>query len=172
MIDYNARDESIRNEFIARGYIETIIQLPASILHETTISPLLVVLSFRNEKIEFNDASNMYSQKGRMRYFSEKDIQSLLKPDYSLKATVPLKTVLDEERIMPAYHCTTSVDNGIQLSEVSEIHRGFAYSRKLMDHTLTDEDTSFELIRTSHIKGGEIVDNDYLSELPRNSVIL
>src|SRR5699024_5073355 len=56
-IEFSSIAQEIRKEFIEKGYIEKVIQLPSNVYSTMGIPSLLIVLSFNNEHIDFIDAS-------------------------------------------------------------------------------------------------------------------
>ncbi|HHU53887.1 MAG TPA: N-6 DNA methylase [Clostridiaceae bacterium] len=166
-IEYIYSDKEIRRKFVKEGYIERIIQLPANLLPYTSISSLLMVLSFNNNEIEFIDASNSYSEKGRMRYFLSKDIEHILSEQNSYRKIINKNKVLTEERLLPSYYGISKIEESIELGEIAHILRGQNFLKKDLDLLISEVVTNYQLVRTSHLEDGLIAGREYLTEPPK-----
>lgn len=165
-IEYVYPDREIRRSFVKEGYIEKVIQLPTNLLQYTSISSLLLVLSFGNSEIEFTNASNSYSEKGRIRYFLTEDIERILSSENPYRRVVNTERVLAEERLLPSYYGVSKIEVSIALGDVAQITRGQNYLRKDLDPIVSEFFTNYQLVRTSHLEDGLICGREYLVELP------
>lgn len=159
-------DKEIRRKTIENGYIEKIIELPSRLLNCTSLSSLLMVLSFKNDNIEFIDATDSYSQNGRVKYLSDDDINKILNKNNPYRYIIDNCEVVNNDRLVPSYYGISDIENSIELSKIANIIRGQNYRRSDLDSIITQNKTSYELIRTSHLEDGFVNDFEYLLELP------
>lgn len=148
-------DEEIRQHFIQKGYIEEIISLPSGILSGTNIPSFLIILSHKNDTIRFTDASEIYSESGRVRYISEED---LLKISESKKQQVemPIQEVQEKGRLNPSFYLLPELSEGVALEKLVEVLNSRSMTKKEMNDYSTDKNYGYEVIRSSHVKEGKI----------------
>ena len=78
---FNGIDEEARRYLVLNNYVDTIISLPIGILPSTAVKPSLIILKKnRNKKsIKMIDASKIYTEQRRYVYFSQEDIEEIIK---------------------------------------------------------------------------------------------
>ena len=112
-IETRKTDEKIREHFIREGYIEEVIALPPRILTGTGIPSFMLVLSHGNDSIRFTDASDVYSNAGRVRLLEEKDVEKIA----AILNSRPLrKQEIDEY--------SAAENTGMQLIRLSHVKNG------------------------------------------------
>lgn len=161
-IETRKADEEIREHFIREGYIEEIIALPPGILTRTGIPSYMLLLSRDNKSIKFTNASEIFSNAGRLRLFEDKDIEQILNSDDN-KINVPLDKVLEEGRLSPEFYLLPEISGAIKLSEIADILSSRPVMKSEVDKISLDENTGIQLIRLSHIKNGQILDGDFIT---------
>lgn len=160
-------DEEIREHFIQNGYIEQVILLPAGILTGTGIPSFLLVLSYGNKSIRFNDASEIYSGRGRVRYISEEDVEQIIKKE-SNQINVSIEEVAKKGRLSPNFYLLPKLEEGKALEAFVEVLNSRSIRKKEMDEYSTNKNRGFEIIRSSHVKNGQIDSGNLLKEkIPR-----
>src|SRR5699024_345319 len=102
-IEFSSIAQEIRKEFIEKGYIEKVIQLPSNVYSTMGIPSLLIVLSFNNEHIDFIDASEMYTKVGRQNIFTDDDIKKIMSDDFAYHKVVSLDDVWQNDRLLPSF---------------------------------------------------------------------
>ena len=85
-----ASEETIRKKLIEKNYIDTIIGLPANLLHSTIIPTCLIVFkkSRKNTDILFIDASQEYTKIKHQNKLQPEHIQKIINT-YKKRETIP-----------------------------------------------------------------------------------
>ena len=97
-------------------------------------------LSFKNDNIEFIDATDSYSQNGRVKYLSDDDINKFwIKQSY--RYIIDNCEVVNNDRLVPSYYGISDIENSIELSEIANIIRGQNYRRSDLDSIITQNKT-------------------------------
>lgn len=171
-IEFSSIAQEIRKEFIEKGYIEKVIQLPSNVYSTMGIPSLLIVLSFNNEHIDFIDASEMYTKVGRQNIFTDDDIKKIMSDDFAYHKVVSLDDVWQNDRLLPSFYTVTEISNYFELSDVATIIRGQNFKKLELDNLIVNEVTGIELIRTSNLSEFSIENTQNLTDLPERYVEL
>lgn len=163
-IETRKTDEKIREHFIREGYIEEVIALPPRILTGTGIPSFMLVLSHGNDFIRFTDASDVYSNAGRVRLLEEKDVEKIINSD-NIKIDVPNEKVLKEGRLSPEFYLLPELKGGTKLEKIAAILNSRPLRKQEIDEYSAAENTGMQLIRLSHVKNGQILDGDFVSKV-------
>lgn len=154
-IETRKADEDIRKHFIEQGYLEEVIVLPAGILAGTNIPTFLLVLSHGNASIRFTDASEIYSEKGRIRSLTKEDVEQIHASCES-QVSLPLEEVATHGRLHPAFYLLPELEEGVPLEDFVTVLNSRSIRKKEMDTYTTDQNTGIEFIRSSHVRDGKI----------------
>jgi type I restriction enzyme M protein len=157
---FNDADKKYRNSLIQSGTLEGIIELPQGTLAPyNLIKVCILVLSKGNKKVKIVDASNIL-QNNPIRFNQvELPIENILKI-YNSKA-VERKTIdelIDLPNLLPSniFIKTSSVKNGVPLSEISEVFTGSQYTNKKFTSMFSNVPTGYRILTSSDIEHGLI----------------
>lgn len=172
---YNGADEKIRRHFVANGWIEAVIALPAGMFSPyTSIPTTMVVLSKGNDAVRLIDASELCHKGRRETTFSDGDIAKILELlDRDAEGLSKLMTyeelagdgfILNPERYLGE---TIEVKDGISVEELSQrITRGSGWAKRQLEELNSNTPTKFRYLMLQNIIDGEIEDDLlYLTEI-------
>ena len=160
----NSPDKKIRKYFVDNGYIETIINLPASMFNGTGVSTCIIVFSRNNEKVRLIDASDLGEVKDRIKkVLTEDDISniiSMVENDTKKSKLVDFNEIKNNDYILDPIKYLDSIpefENGIKLGDLSlGISRGDQSSHKDINELRTTEKTKYRCLELSDIKDGYV----------------
>jgi type I restriction enzyme M protein len=157
---FNDADKKYRNSLIQSGTLEGIIELPQGTLAPyNLIKVCILVLSKGNKKVKIVDASNIL-QKNPIRFNQvELPIENILEI-YNSKAAErkTIDELIDLPNLLPSniFIKTTSVKNGVPLSEISEVFTGSQYTNKKFSSMFSNIPTGYRILTSSDIEDGLI----------------
>lgn len=172
---FNGIDEEVRKYLVTNNYIDTIITLPNGILPYSGVSSSLVILKKNRgsyHAIRMIDASEIYSEQRRYKYFSQTDIENIMRLYTSDNHTEKsFDVTLDEIMANDAYlgmnrYCTYTIENAVELdSVVDKIFRGYQLNAKELDNLTPDEgeETEYRIINISDIQAEGFVSSNLRS---------
>ena len=167
---FNNIDVDIRKYLIENNYIDTIISLPNGILPFTNVGTSLIILKKNKQKqaVHLINASKIYSEQRRYKYFSKEDIACII--DYYLeeKHTENSLYITCEEIGQNDFYLginrysDSSLINPCSLSEVTRnIFRGYQINAKELDAiSIENEDSDYRIINISDIQADGFINND------------
>lgn len=172
---YNGADEKIRSHFIANGWIEAVIALPAGMFSPyTNVATIMVIFSKGNDAVRFIDASEL-CQKGRREvFFSDDDIAQILRllgeDSKGLSRLMTYEELAGEGFILnPERHLGESIEikDGIAIENLSlKITRGSGWAKKQLEELNSNTPTKFRYLMLQNIVDGEVEDDlPYLTEI-------
>lgn len=172
---YNGADEKIRRHFIANGWIETVIALPAGMFSPyTSIPTTMVILSKGNDAVRFIDASELCQKGRRETTFSDGDIVRILELINEDSEGLSKRMSYDELAadgfiLNPERHLGEAIEvkNGISVEDLSlKITRGSGWAKKQLEEFNSNTPTKFRYLMLQNIVDGEVEDDlPYLTEI-------
>lgn len=172
---YNGADEKIRRHFVANGWIEAVIALPAGMFSPyTNIPTTMVVLSKGNDAVRLVDGSDLCHKGRRETIFSDSDIERILEllseDAEGLSKLMTYEELADDSFILnPERHLgeVIEVKDGVSVEDLSlKITRGSGWARKQLEEFNSNTPTKFRYLMLQNIVDGEIEDDlPYLTEI-------
>lgn len=165
---YKITDIDIREKYISKGLIESVIQLPENILSFTNIASSLIVFSHHNDEVKFIDASGLYEKERRKNIIDAKNIFDAYKGNKSdLIANVSNEEIMNNESILLVSNYIKldkiNLINPTPLQEVvKDIFRGYQITAKQLDKYIVNKKHkpyNYEMLRLSDIQDGIISPN-------------
>lgn len=163
--------KDIRKELIEKNLIKAVIQLPSNLITNTAIpTTLLILQKDNNDKITFIDASEIYTQKGRMQNtFEDENITTIMKAleeETDISVKVNKQEVKDNDyNLSPIRYLVNIEDrlvNPTELTNIVETIRGKDVSKKRLDEE-EGKDKSGYLLNLSDVK-------DYKIDTPKQQI--
>lgn len=172
---YNGADEKIRRYFVANGWIEAVIALPAGMFSPYTgIPTTMVILSEGNDAARLVDASELCQKGRRETTFSDDDIAEILRllnEDAEGRSKLMSYDELANDGFIlnPERHLgeTIEVENGVSIEDLSfNITRGSGWAKKQLEEFNSNTPTKNRYLMLQNIIDGEIEDDlPYLTEI-------
>lgn len=170
---WNSIDKPLREYFIRKGYVETIIQLPDKLFDFTGISTALIVLSHGNKSVRLVDASGICHIGRRHNELSLEDIEKitwLVDNDAENSKSVQLEELMvNDFSLSPVRFLTNSqeIKDGVPFGDViKRITRGAPCTADELDNLVSNEPTDMQYLMLANIHDGDIdEDLPYLSEI-------
>lgn len=172
---YNGADEKIRRHFIANGWIEAVIALPAGMFSPyTSIPTTMVILSKGNDAVRLIDATELCQKGRRKTTFSDGDIARILgllnKDAEGLSKLMTYEELADDGFILnPERHLEEAIEvkDGISVEDLSlRITRGSGWAKRQLEELNSNTPTKFRYLMLQNIIDGEIEDDlPYLTEI-------
>lgn len=174
---WNNNDKEIRQEFLDKGYIETIISLPDKLLNGTMIPVTLVVLSFNNKTVNFVDATDICVKNRRTNELSDENIEKimdLIGTETEISTVKTIEELSKKDYIINAQkHLEKPViEGGVPLVKfIKSISRGATIKASDIDELSSQGQTDCRYIALSNIKNSILdFENDVqsLKKIPDN----
>lgn len=172
---FNGADERIRRHFVANGWIEAVIALPARMFSPYTgIPTTMIILSKGNEAVRLVDASELCQKGRRETTFSDADISTILdllnEDSKGLSKSVTYEELADDGFILdPERHLKEAikVKDGVSIEDLSlKVTRGSGWAKKQLEELNSNTPTGFRYLMLQNIVDGEIeADLPYLTEI-------
>lgn len=168
---WNGIDAPMRQLFVERGLIESVIALPERMFSSTAIATSLIVFSHGNTNVRIIDASKLYQRGRRYNEFSEENIASIFS---SMSRDSEYSKVIEREELRKnEYTLSLSryLKDGITFEDampfenvIKSITRGAPCTARQLDEMVSDEVTNMQYLMLSNIQDG-VIDNrlPYLS---------
>lgn len=160
---WNHNDSKMRKHFVDNRYIESVIALPDNTLEDTAVGIVMVILSHNNDKVNFVDATEIYTAERRKKRFSAENIDEIIGLLNNKNTLVSCDKIADESYNLYPKTYTEIVapsDETVPFSEyITKITRGAQVKSSELDSLVTDEKTDYQLLMLSDIKNGTIPDN-------------
>ena len=163
--------KDIRKELIEKNLIKAVIQLPSNLITNTAIpTTLLILQKDNNDKITFIDASEIYTQKGRMQNtFEDENITTIMKAleeETDISVKVNKQEVKDNDyNLSPIRYLVNIEDrlvNPTELTNIVETIRGKDVSKKRLDEEESKDKVGY-LLNLSDVK-------DYKIDTPKQQI--
>lgn len=174
---FNKPDVYMRQFLVENGYIEAVVNLPAKLFIESSISTTMIVISRNNRKIKLINAQDMYSKEGRrINMLSDDDIEAIINyisngGENTIELTPTELSEHDYTLVAAHYLEKPIVENGVPFeSVIKSITRGSQVKANLLESYKSVLPTKFRYISLSNIINGSIDIEDgkqYISELPK-----
>lgn len=160
----NSQNQAIRSYFVERGYIQSVIELPDSLLEFIRIPLYAVVLSHNNNDIKFVDASESYIQERRYKNIDLDGLKSLIINNAKNSCVVNKSRVYEEEyNLLPKRYTAEPITyDGTPLGEICNISRGPVIPSKELDEITTLEDTGIRYVYSQALDSQQVD----MSQLP------
>lgn len=174
---FNTIERGIRKSFVDKGLVETVIQLPVRLFNNTAISVTLMVLSFDNEKINFIDASNIFTPERKCNTLSNENIDAILSmvgTESDISTVKTLKEIANNGYSLVAnqYFETIRIENGVEFkSLIKKITRGAQLKSNELDELHSEVKTPYQYLTIANVTDGAIdFDNDsqYITSIADN----
>lgn len=132
--------KDIRKELIEKNLIKAVIQLPSNLITNTAIPTTLLILQKDNsDKITFIDASEIYTQKGRMQNtFEDENITTIMKAleeETEISVKVNKQEVKDNDYNLSPIRYLVNIEDRLvsptELTNIVETIRGKDVSKKI-----------------------------------------
>ena len=172
---YNGADEKIRRHFVANGWIEAVIALPAGMFSpHTGIPTMMVVLSEDNDSVRLIDASRLCQKGRRETTFSEGDIAEIMRllneDEGGLSKLMDYDELADDGFILnPERHLGEAIEvkDGVSIDSLSiNITRGSGWAKRQLEEFNSHAPTKFRYLMLQNIIDGEVEDDlPYLTEI-------
>ena len=162
---FKLTDSEIREEFISKGLIEAVIQLPENIFSYTSISTSLLVFSHNNKSVKFVDASKLFEKERRVNILKPNEIYDAYKngnPDLVISVTNKEILKNDSGLLVSNYAALNDLKlvNPTPLEDVVEtVFRGYQITASQLDKYIVhekDEPFNYEVLQLSDIEEGII----------------
>lgn len=169
------KDVQTRKNLLEKGFVESVIALPANLHSMTAIPFYLIVFSKGNKKVSMIDASGFGSKgKSRKTVFTESDINKIIS---AVGVETEYSKVVSCEEISnkgytfdPVKYVENLPDfkDGIKLEDIAvNILRGDQFSGKDLKKIKINSKTQYRCLDLSDMKEGYIeFKEEYLKELP------
>ena len=160
----NSISEEVRKDFIEKGLIECIVELPEKFIPGTLIETSLIVFSKNNEKnIKIIDAKALGEKERKSTKFSNTDIEYVSKSmhmDTKLTTIIDYNLICENDFILNKARYLKDeikIKNGKKFEQViKNIRRGAALTAQNIDNMITNEVTNCQLLMVSNINNGRI----------------
>ncbi len=170
---WNSIDRPIREYFIRKGFVETIISLPANLFSYTGIPTTLIVLSHGNKGVRMIDASKIYTGGRRQNVLSDANIEeiiNLISVDTDNSKIVSFDEIEENEFVIsPSRYLAEEIEikDGVEFgSLIKRITRGAPLRADELDKMVSDEPTMCQYLMLANIKDGIIDQNlPYIKEI-------
>ena len=160
---FNKPDVYMRQFLVENGYIEAVVNLPAKLFIESSISITMIVISHNNNKIKLINAQDMYSKEGRrINMLSDDDIEAITNcisngGENTIELTPTELSEHDYTLVAAHYLEKPIVENGIPFeSVIKSITRGSQVKANLLESYKSVLPTKFRYISLSNIINGSI----------------
>lgn len=162
----NNSDRDIRQYFVDKGYVETIITLPKNMFDYTAVSVNLIVLSKGNSDVRFIDASDIFEKGRRVNTLAEENIDTILKlliTDSQISKLITKNEIIENDYVLnPEDYLQEdiTIKNAVEFgSVINEIKRGSPVTAKELDEFASQEETDYQYLKISNISDGVIDEN-------------
>jgi type I restriction enzyme M protein len=163
---WNGTDKSIREYFVRKGFIETIISLPANMFSGMSMATTLIVLSYGNSSVRMIDASKIFIVGRRQNIFSDENIAlivNLLSTDTENSALVSFDDIAKNDYVInPSRYLAEEIEikDGVEFgSVIKRITRGAPLRAEELDKMVSLEPTMYQYLMLANIKDGIIDEN-------------
>lgn len=173
---WNQNDEKIRQYFVEKGYIESVVSLAPHLFEDISIPVSLFVLSHNNEKVRLVDAKKLFESERRKNILTEKNIEEILEMldnDSGLSTTKTIKELSENEFVLNAsryFEVLPTIENGVEFDLlIKNITRGSQLKASDFDEYKSSTPTNYQYLILSNINDGVITlnnDDQYLKEIP------
>ena len=172
---WNHTEEKMRQYFVEKGLIETVILLPGRMFNDAIIETALMVISHGNQSIRLIDARNICHEGRRKKTFKDEDIDnimSLLTVDSDSSKSFTIEDIRNNHYYLslPRYMWNNDVfENGVPFGTViTNISRGASLSATQLDEMVSPTQTDIQYLMLVNIQNG-IIDKDlpYLKDLDK-----
>ncbi|WP_298672746.1 N-6 DNA methylase [uncultured Megasphaera sp.] len=158
----NNLDQSMRQEFLRRGWIETVIALPERLLPGCPAS-YMMVLSNGNETVRMVDATSFYKQEHRKMVLTRemiKQIQDCVDADTKQSCTLSMMQLAENQYILDPRQYLTETDERLNDSEtlgtLCTITRGYVAKADAFEKLSSGEPTAYQYIRVQDMENGTV----------------
>lgn len=160
-------DRTIRESYIRRGLVESVILLPTGLVLETGVPLALVSLSEGNASVRMIDAREMVAHRGRQHFLDEENRRRIL--DAAAGAECDESVVCSMEQLQEAdwsllpsrYTNPKELQNAMPLASVAtRIERGAQLSMARLQELRSEVPTQYRYLRIANIEDGVVNPNE------------
>lgn len=165
---WNDSDEITRQYFLENGLIESVIALPDNLFSNTHIDSSILVISHNNSKINFVDATEIFTPGRRKNTITDEQIEEII---FHLDGDTHLSKIVNYSDIKKPYNlypksyikAQQKFEEMVCLKEyLLDVKRGPSIPSIELDEMVSEEDTDTKYLLTNNIIDGEI-DNKMIS---------
>lgn len=171
---FNNADKELRKTLINQGIIEGVIELPAGVLPQTNIAPVIVIFSKGNhDGVKMMDASECCVKTGRNVFIEPLQIEEIVRMyDSGTKKckTISKAEIMEKDYILGTNYYTnkSTVKNGIALLDVCTIGRGATIKADELAKLASDKPTNYQYLMLQDIVDGKIASQlPYIKEIDK-----
>lgn len=170
---WNSLDKAIREFFIRKGYVESIIALPDKLFDYTAIPTTMIVFSNGNKSVRMIDTHDICEKGRRQNTLSQANIDEIIRcnsEDSKFSKNVSFEELAENDfALSPIRYFAEDiiVENGVPFETViKRITRGAPCTAAELDKIVSQEPTSMQFLMLANIKDG-IIDETlpYLTEI-------
>ena len=172
----NHSDKTMRQLFVEKGYVETVISLPENLLEGTRIQANLVILSHGNNAVTLMDASGICTLNHAKACLTDENVSEILAKLSAADESVITKTTSElaenDYIIYPSRYIehAPEIENGVELKSISKnIFRGAQVRSAEFEEMESLAPTETIYLTPANIQNGilTIESGQYLKEVPR-----
>lgn len=169
MMLYRESQKSIREEYLEKGLVEAIIQLPERTLNYASIPMALLVLRPNNKEVRLVDATDAYTKGRRTNHLDNDLIIKRLESDSEYAITLSNEILIQEhDSWLPRNILLHSqLDyKGTQLDDLTEdLFRGAQINRRDLDHLKKEPKNQNECVTYQTVSLSSFDDGLHLNQL-------
>ena len=170
---WNSTDRPIREYFVRKGFIDTIISLPANLFSYTNIPTTLIVFSHDNKAVRMIDASKVCTKGRRQNVLSNENVSEIVKlasEDSSNSKEVFFDEIEANDFVInPSRYLAEEIEikDGVEFGTlIKRITRGAPLKADDLDKMVSNEPTMSQYLMLANIKDGIIDENlPYIKEI-------
>ena len=171
----NNSDRLIREYFVTRGFVESVIALPHGIFPHTNISCILLIMSFNNRSVRMVDATKYGEYEKMLNILSEDDINSIIRDlsedGENSKSMLPEELRENNFSLDPRKYFVKrpEYDESVALEDViTRIVRGVHFNQAELEILQANDKTNYKYLQLNNISDGVVEEDSllYLKEIP------
>jgi len=154
---FSLQDKPYRDYLLKKGWVESIIELPSGLLHNTAIKVYVIVFSSGNDYVKLADAQDCFvSSFKKKKTINVGSVLDLLNSNDVSKKTN--RELVECENLSPSVLMleVKKPANAKELGEVSEIISGCQYTTSHFSEMFTDDKNGICLLTPNDIQNGMI----------------
>lgn len=170
---WNSIDKPIREYFVRKGLIKSVIALPEKLFGNTAISTVMIVFSNGNNNIRLVDAREMYIKGRRQNFIDQSNLKKIIEfytHDSDCSRNITFEELKDNDFVINPiryFKDNQTVKNGVPFETIiKRITRGAPCSANQLDKMISNKPTKYHYLMLANIKDG-IIDKElpYLKDI-------
>ncbi len=171
----NLQGKMLRQSFLEKGYIETVIRLPRNLFYHTPLPVNIIVLSFGNECVNLIDASELCVTGRKINDFLNDHIEkivSLIGAKTEISTVKSCSEIIENDCVISPIRYLTApiIENAIELGPyIKNVRRGTSMNAEELSSLRSETKTLYRYINVSNIVNGNIdyeTRAEWLKEIP------